>query len=570
MNLPVQKRALVVLTIITGAFLVLYIRLFEVMVVNHSYYEAYAKKQYFGHYRPELKRGSIYDRQGRVLAIDVDGYSVYLKDSEALDPNKMKNLLVALGITKKELKRKLKGSVRRVCLRRRLPPEKALVLKDSTYARVVELRAEPMRLYPKGLLASHILGFVGTEHKGLEGIEMLYDSVLRPDNEDIVIKKDRFGRVLYADEDLQLQGNSVVLTIDEGLQMILEDEMDRAMQKWQPRAATAVMMDPYTGQILAMANRPTYDPNNPFKYPMASWRNRALTDPYEPGSTFKLVAATAALEEGIAGLNTKIDCRKGYVEVSGKRYYDAERHKGVLTLKEVLEKSSNVGTIKIAMRMDRKTFYRYMKLYGFGQKTGIDLPGESRGRVPPLGVIKDRTYASLSIGYGVLTTAVQVLRAYAAVANGGYLVRPYIVKEVYSAKGILLKKTRVERVRILSARTVAALKEALAMVVSPEGTAFEAMIDGNLVAGKTGTSRLVDPATGRYSNDRYVASFVGMVPVHRPRFVMIVVFWEPKGKYYGGEVAAPVFRAVAERVLRYMLVPRDDGPSEQVVLVSDG
>jgi cell division protein FtsI (penicillin-binding protein 3) len=302
---------------------------------------------------------------------------------------------------------------------------------------------------------------------------------------------------------------------------------------------------------------------------MDNWRNRAITDPYEPGSTFKLVAATAALEEGIAGLDTKIDCRRGYVEVSGKRYYDAERHKGILTLRQIIEKSSNVGTIKLAMKMDRKTFYRYMKLYGFGQKTGVDLPGESRGKVPSLKVIKDKNYASLSIGYGVLTTALQVLRAYAAVANGGYLVRPYIVKEVYSARGRLIKRGTTERIRILKGSTVAALKAALTMVVSPEGTAFKARIEGNLVAGKTGTSRLVDPETGRYSTDRYVASFVGMVPVQRPRFVMIVVLWEPEGKYYGGEVAAPVFRAVAERALKYMLVPREDIPTGQVVLISD-
>jgi len=565
-----QKRSLIILSVLSGAFMVLYIRLFDVMVLNHSYYEAYAHKQYFGYYKPQIKRGSIYDRHGRILAIDVDGYSIYLKNPRNLKENQIKEIATALELDFNQLKKRLKRvRTKRICLKRRIPPEKVIPLKQKSYQKFFELSSEPLRLYPKGSLASHILGFVGTEHTGLEGIERLYDSFLKPQGEDIVVKKDRFGRVFYSAEDLQLQGDSLVLTIDEALQMILEEEIDRAMQRWHPKAATAVMMDPYTGEILAITNRPTYDPNKPFKYPVDFWRNRAITDPYEPGSTFKLVAITAALQEGIVTLSSKIDCRKGFVEVAGKRYYDAEKHKRILTVEEVLEKSSNVGTIKIAMRMDRKVFYRYMKLYGFGQKTGIDLPGESRGKIPSLRVLKERNYASVSIGYGVLTTAVQVLRAYAAVANGGYLVKPHIVKEIYSSHGTIIKRIKPEKIKILKLSTVRALKEALSMVVSREGTAFEAMLEGNFVAGKTGTSRLVDPKTGRYSRDRYVASFVGMVPVHKPRFVLIIVFWEPEGKYYGGEVAAPVFKAVAERALRYLLVPREDIENSQVVLISD-
>lgn len=569
MNFYMQKRALIVLSVVMGAFLVLYIRLFEIMVLNHSYYEAYAQKQYFGRYRPETKRGNIYDRHGRVLAIDIDGYSVYIKKAKAIKTETLKKLAAVLGVSSAEIKGRLSQDRGRVVLARHVPPERIIELKDSRYKELIELFPEPLRVYPKGPLASHILGFVGREHIGLEGIEMLYERILNPAPEDILIKKDYRGRVIYADTDLQLQGNSLVLTIDEAIQVILEEEMDRAIKKWQAKAATAIMMDPYSGEILAIANRPNYNPNNPFSYPMSSWRNRAITDPYEPGSTFKLVVATAALQEGIASLDTRFDCRKGYIEVSGKRYYDAETHKGILTLKEIIEKSSNVGTITLAMKMDRSIFYKYMKLYGFGEKTGVDLPGEHPGRIPPLRVLKGRTYASASIGYGIMTTALQVLRAYAAVANGGYLVRPYIVREVYSPRGKLLKKAVPERVRILKPSTVVALKEALKTVVSDEGTAFEAKIEGNPVAGKTGTSRLVDPETGKYSRERYVATFVGMVPVERPRFVLIVVIWEPQEKYYGGEVAAPVFRAVAERTMRYLLVPREDMRDAQVVLISE-
>jgi cell division protein FtsI (penicillin-binding protein 3) len=426
---------------------------------------------------------------------------------------------------------------------------------------------EVKRIYPNGSLASHVVGFVGIDNQPLEGIELKYDEQLRGRDESVQILKDARGRTLSDGRDFLQGGNSLVLTLDAGLQYILETELDNAYKQWDALSASAIMMNPYTGEILAMANRPTYDLNRPSSYKTSDRRNRAITDSYEPGSTFKVITAAAVLEEGLVTPSTSFDCSKGYVKVGKKAIWDTH-NMGVLTFREVIRSSSNVGTVMASMGLQNKEFREYMKRFGFGSKTGIDLNGESRGKVRPISKWSGTALASASIGYGVAVTPLQILRAYSAVANGGVLPTPHIVSEIVSPRGdTIFRFQPSEQNRAISTRTAQTLKDILISVTQEGGTATQAVVDGNRVAGKTGTARLLDEETGEYSTEKYSSSFVGFAPADKPEIALVVLIYEPKGKYYGGQVAAPVFKDIVDKSLSYMKVPREDNFDNNVLLV---
>ncbi|MBI3592096.1 MAG: penicillin-binding protein, partial [Nitrospirae bacterium] len=423
------------------------------------------------------------------------------------------------------------------------------------------------RFYPKGSLASHIIGFVGVDNNGLEGIEKKYDRYLSARGEKVSVMRDAKGNALSEGLNKEIKGNNITLTIDEGLQYILEKNLDAAVSQWKAASATALMMDPNTGELLAMASRPTFDLNNPGDVTASQRRNRAITDCYEPGSTFKIIVGTAALEEGLVSPDTRFDCSAGYIEVGGKKVRDAHKH-GVLTFKEVIQKSSNVGSIKVGLSLGRERVYNYIKKFGFGEKTGFDLAGEVSGWIRSPERWSGTSIGAVSIGQEVAVTPLQVLRAYSVIANGGFLVKPHVVSEIRSPAGNGLYKAVPEAQRILSERTATAFRKILKTVTEEGGTATGAAVDGNQVAGKTGTAQLIDPRTKKYSKDRFVSSFVGFVPADEPRIAMIVVIHEPKGAIYGGVVAGPVFKKIANEALSYLSVPRDDSEEKRLLLVS--
>lgn len=563
-----NKRALLVKTTIFVMFLVVLLRLVDLMLINHAKLSRIAHIQQTKGQEVLVRRGIIYDRKGRELAVNLERPSLYCDPKEIAAPKEVAYKVGGiLKINRRKIIEALQEERRFVWLARKISPEVASHI-QSLKIEGIGMLPDTKRFYPKGTLAAHVLGFVDIDNKGLEGVERTYEEYLIADGGRVYITRDAKGNILYRGGNLESSGNSIVLTIDEGLQAIVEEELNRAVKKWHAEAATVIMMDPNSGEILALANRPTFDPNRPGRYRASFRRNRAITDLYEPGSTFKLVMATAALEEGVATLNTRFDCSEGYIEVGGKRIWDTHKH-GVLTLKEIIEKSSNVGAVKVALKLGQERFYKYVRLYGFGKKTGVDLIGESPGIVKDPDQWSATTIGAMAIGYEVMVTPLQVLRAYAIVANGGYKIRPHIVSRVISPEGLIIKKNRgIRGERIISEKTVRRLKEALKAVVSEDGTAPKASIPGNTVAGKTGTTRLVDRTTGRYSNKDFVSSFVGMVPAEDPLFVMIVVVWKPKKMYYGGEVAAPVFRAIAEKALAYMFIPREDRLKDSFLYVS--
>jgi cell division protein FtsI (penicillin-binding protein 3) len=383
----------------------------------------------------------------------------------------------------------------------------------------------------------------------------------------VLVGMDARGQNLYEGLETYVAGNELFLTIDETLQNIVERELEDAVQRWEAESAVAIMMDPNTGEILAMANRPTYDPNFPGSVEPSYRRNRAITDIYEPGSTFKVILASAAIEEGVVRPHEKFNVSQGFIRVPGGIIRDPHRHE-ILTFSEIIQKSSNVGAVQIGLRLGKERFYKYIKKFGFGEKTGIDLPGEVRGLVRSIDRWSGRSLASISIGHEIAVTPLQILRAYSAIANGGKLMKPYIVSEIVSSNGEVIKRfSPVVQRRVISEDTARIMREVLKTVVEEGGTGEGASIHGNLVAGKTGTAQMIDPETGTYSKQDFVSSFVGFVPADNPKIALIVVIYKPKGERYGGVVAAPVFKNIIEHSLVYLNIPMER-QENYVVLVS--
>jgi cell division protein FtsI (penicillin-binding protein 3) len=537
------------------------------MLLDHDALAATARRQQQVEVDLHVNRGLILDRRGRALAINVDSSSVYGRPYRMESPSEVSEQLATLtGLNYRSVLSSLSSDRNFVWIKRKMETKKADKLK-ALGLEGVGFIPESKRLYPKGKLASHLIGFVGIDNQPLEGVELKYNEHLRGEVKRVLLSKDAAGIRLSEGVDIQSRGNGLVLTIDEGLQFIAEKALDDAMTTWSASSAIAVMMDTYSGEVLAMASKPTYDPNHPGQSEIASRRNRAITDPYEPGSTFKVVTAAAALEEGVVEPTTVFDVSKGYIDIGRMRVYDTKKQKKIM-FTDVIKTSSNVGTIQVGQLIEKEVFHSYIKKFGFGAKSGIDLPGESPGIVRDAKKWYKTSHAAVSIGYEVSVTPLQILRAYATVANGGWLVTPHVVKEIIGPEGEVLKSFNPGLgQKIISTHTANTLKNILISVTQEGGTAREAAVSGNLVAGKTGTTKLIDPETGTYSKERYVSSFVGFVPADNPRFALVVVVFEPKEQYYGGKVAAPVFRKIATQALAYMNVPRDDTIKKNMLIV---
>lgn len=562
-----NKRAIILATAVVFGFVAVGARLAGLMLLDHERLLRRANSQHVQKRGTEVARGNIFDRKGRELAINIYTESLFSNPAKimsrktaALSISRVSGLKYSALMDIFSSKRKF------LWIKRKLDMETARKIK-ALGIEGIGFEPEIQRFYPRGSLASHVIGLVGVDNQPLEAVELMYDETLRSTAGEVYAVRDAEGRVLSDGEEIHSRGNSLVLTIDEGLQYILEEELRAAVDKWEASQGVAIMMDPGTGEVLAMAGLPTYDPNQTQRRDPASMRNRAVTDLYEPGSTFKLILAAAAFETGILGPETELDCSGGYIKVGNTRIRDSRKH-GVLKFREVIQMSSNVGGVKAGLLLGRDTLLKYATRFGFGQKTGIDLPGEAAGWIVPLQGDPDIATASLAIGYGVAATPLQVLRAYAAIANKGVLVTPHVVSEIRTPEGFLVSSFKgVDEKRAVSVSTARLLKEILVSVTDDKGTAPKARVVGNRVAGKTGTTRLIDKKTNKYSKEKYVSSFVGFVPADDPKIAMVVVIHEPKGAFYGGDVAAPVFSAVAEKALAYLNVPMDRGFEENLLMV---
>lgn len=498
-------------------------------------------------------RGPVVDRGGEFLALTVDVESLYADPAELRrDPEKLEPLAVALGIGTDEVQRKAAAAGAFVWLKRLATPREVAAA-TAVGAPGVGSVPERRRVYPRGQLAAHVVGFVGIDSQGLEGIERQYDMFVRLPTLSFEVDRDARGRQMLTGgvtvDDVPV-GARIELTLDATFQAVVERELAEGLAAAEAKSGSAVVLDPHTGAVLALANLPTFDPNNIGTSDAAARRNRAVTDIYEPGSTLKAMLAAAALNDGVVAPGDEIFCEEGAYRVGNRLIHDHHKHSW-LTFADVLQYSSNIGAAKVAETLGAERLHAYLRGFGFGEKTGIGLPGEVAGRVRPVRDWKAIDLATASFGHGVAVTPLQLVRAFAAIANGGLLLRPYVVQRIVAPDGaVLVERGRHVVRRVMKPETAADVIALLRGVVEGEGgTGHRARIPGVAVAGKTGTAQKVDPLTGRYSRSARVASFAGIVPADAPRFVILVVFDEPAKARYGGIVAAPVFRRIAEAML---------------------
>jgi cell division protein FtsI/penicillin-binding protein 2 len=502
-------------------------------------------------------RGTIYDRTGVQLAIGEQATTVYANPREILNARKVANAAAQiLGVDATRLYPQLTDRSKWfVYVAREADPQKALALKRLHLAGL-GFYPEQRRYYPLGPLASQVIGYAGIDNRGLAGMELENDSTLtgRAGSETVI--KDPLGRVVdVLDSVPERDGHDVFLTIDHTIQSEAEDALRAAVLQWHAKRATATVLDPHTGEVLAMATAPGFDANSFGSVAPQYQRNSPVTDVYEPGSTFKLVTVAAALTDHLVTPTTSFTLPP-CIQVADKCIHDAEtRGTETMTVGQILAHSSNVGVITIAGLVGPDRLSSWISRFGFGQDTGIDFPGESPGIVLPRDKWYGSTVGTIPIGLGVAVTPVQLAEAYAAVANGGVAVTPHLVDHVIDGA-----QPKVTRRRVVS-RSIA--KELMAMLVNvvDEGTGTLAHVPGYIVAGKTGTANKPDPQTGGYSTTKYVASFVGIVPATAPRLVILVTVDEPQGAIFGGTVAAPVFEQIARFDLQYLGVPPDN-PSD--------
>jgi cell division protein FtsI (penicillin-binding protein 3) len=556
-----QDRVHVRLLIIAGvAFLWMVAvggRLTYLQLYRHSEYLSRALRQQQRSFEITPERGAIYDRNGKPLAMSIPVDSAFAVPSEIVDESLAARLLS--GVVNKpqgEIEARLESSRSFVWIARKLPPEKADAI-TKLNLKGIYLQKENQRFYPKRDLAAHVLGFVDVDEKGLSGIERELDSQIRGKSERIVVMADAKQRWFDGGEAKRERGMRVVLTLDEKIQYIAERELAAAMAKTRALAGTVIVMNPNTGEILAMANWPKFNPNKAGDAPSENWMNRAVSAIYEPGSTFKLITLAAALDQGITRPDEVFDCENGAVYISGHRIRDHLPF-GMLTVSDILAKSSDVGAIKIALRLGAPRFYDYVRAFGFGSLTGVELPYESRGRLAPLDW-KPVSTAAISMGQEVGVTPIQLVTAVSAIANGGLLYKPHVIAELRRGEKVVPAEdvlATAEPKRVIRPETAATLRQLMEGVVL-HGTGPAAHLDGWTSAGKTGTGQKIDPSTGRYSPTQFFASFTGFAPINNPAVTILVSLDSPVGLHEGGQVAAPVFKRIAEQVLPYLDVPRD-------------
>lgn len=539
--------------LVFSLFLIVFYQLFQLTILRRPALLELAEKQHKLTMDLMPLRGPILDRKGRELATNLTTPSIYAVP-RLIGKNQKELFAAALaGILEMDrgyLLERLSRDKAFVWLKRRVSPraaEKIRQLKSPALGIVNEFQ----RFYPQGDLLAQILGFTNIDNVGLEGIELYLNRELEGRPGRRYTKRDALGREVKAFEIKTipaLDGNKIYLTIDQHLQYLTERALEHAFRQWKARGAAAIVMNPKTGEILAMVNRPTFNPNQQGTSDPESKRNRAITDMYEPGSIFKIVTASAVLNEGKAALDQIFFCENGEYRYGPRVLHDVHGY-GNLTFEEVIVKSSNIGTVKIASLLEPELFQSYIEKFGFGKLTGIDLPAEASGFTrPPRQWSKTSPY-NIPIGHEVMVTAIQVTTAMAAIANGGQLMKPYLVSKIEDQAGVVLKENKpVVKWQVMRPEAAKEMQRILGRVVE-EGTGKNARINGIRVGGKTGTAQKVLPNGKGYSHNNFISSFVGLAPVHDPRFVMTVMVDDPRGSYYGGTVAAPVFKEVMEAAL---------------------
>ncbi len=566
-------------------FLVLFValitRAFQLQVLSGQALKTLAAKQHLQNLEIPPERGIIFDRNGEKLAASV------LVDSVCADPSKIRNprevvekLAPLLNIDREGLTKKISSGKNFCWLARRVSPDQAKKVEGFNLEGIFLIK-EPKRFYPNGELAGHLLGFVGLDSSGLEGLELKYNNYLQGTPEKLVLIRDAKGKKLLPQLEKppgeKKTNYHLILTIDSRIQHLVEGQLKAAVQDKGAKGGYAIVMDPRTGEILALANQPSFDPNYFTSGGASPGKNCAITDVYDPGSTFKPFLVASALEEKVVKETDRIFCENGNYAVAGKVIHEAQRKRhGVLTVREIIKYSSNIGSAKIAERLGKEKFHSYITRFGFGSKTGIDLNGESAGLLRPHHDWTRVDLTRIAFGQGISITPIQLITALSALANGGVLMKPYVIKGIVDRKGQIVKEYHPTMVRrVISPATSKRITSIMTDVVGAEdGTGKRARIENVNVAGKTGTSQKFDFARHVYSSERVRTSFMGFFPAEAPQLAILVVLDEPQRDRWGGVASAPVFKNIGEQILnsykthireQYRIEERDIVPRKEAV-----
>ncbi len=533
---------------------VLWGRLLWLQILEPDHWISIARRQQIEVLEVPPTRGAILDRNGSALAVSIRLSSAFADPRHVKDPHQTAEKLASLlGCSAQSLEEELSRQDRGfVWLKRKISNKAAAEIRKMCLAGI-HLMREPERVYPHGHLAAHLVGFTGIDAQGLEGLEFAYDPFLKGEPGWRWLGRDARMRPIGtwdAPSAAPRNGLDLVLTLDTRIQFMVESALGEAFLSSNAKGASMVVMDPMTGEILAMANRPTFDPNSYSDDPAEHWRNRAITDIFEPGSVFKVVTAAVALGTHTVKPEDRFFCEDGAYAVAGRILHDHKPH-GWLSFREVITRSSNIGVAKVAIKVGSEQLHQGIQAFGFGVPTGVEFPGEVSGVVKPPSQWSKPSITAIPMGHEVAVTALQLAQAISVVANGGRLIQPRLIREIRDPSGAVVQRSSLKVVRrVITEECAQLLREILCGVVE-EGTGRRAQIPGYCVAGKTGTAQKIEPAGG-YSHSRYVASFIGFVPADNPRLAMVVTLDEPRPRYYGGTVAAPVFREVGEGALAYL------------------
>jgi cell division protein FtsI (penicillin-binding protein 3) len=551
--------------VIVGGFFLLWL---VAIGVRAGYWQIYRgewlQNQAVGQVEEELtiqgKRGTIYDAQHQAMAVSIDTPSIAAYPGGIGNKAKAASRLAkALGLKHSVVKRKLTSGRHFVWLKRQATPKEADAVR-ALKLQGVDFLPEHDRFYPNTTLAAQVLGFTGIDGHGLEGLEFFYDRELNGGEHKVTIFKDALGRGFGVDQSsgLQQAGNNLVLTLDRHIQYIAEKALSEAVTKYKAKSGMAIVMEPRSGALLAIAHHPVFNINTYRKHDRSKWRNRSITDPFEPGSTMKIFSVAAGLETGEMNADTIFYCENGTYRIGSHSVHDTKSH-GWLSLQQIVKFSSNIGAVKLVEKIGNRTLYDALLEFGFGRRTEIDCPGESAGSLSHYQRWTALDAGAIAFGQGVSVTAIQLITAVAALANDGLLMQPFILQAVTDPNGRLIRNVEPKAVKqVVSAKTARAVRRMMRTVIMPGGTGVNAELDGFDVCGKTGTAQKIDE-NGRYAKNKYVSSFVGFAPAQQPELAVVVIVDEPQGIHYGGIVAAPAFKNIIKESLSYLNILPDNG-----------
>ena len=564
----IKTRLIIVSALFFLVVAALIVRLASLQILQHETLLAKSEKQYVGTVETQFGRGVIYDRNLNELAQNIEVESVYANPSEILNRKAAARVLSkTLNLDRNKVYKKISSKRDFVWIKRKGDLEGIAKLKEADLQGIGFL-PEQKRFYPKRELAANVLGFVGVDNQGLAGVEHAHQSRLKGNTIRRVTERDAKGRSIQPPESLRDSSRKsfdLVLTLDEVIQFTAEYHLKKQVERFKADSGMALVMDPRTGEIYAMANVPQFNPNNYRAFSQHIWKNNIVAGSYEPGSIFKPIVAAAALDKGLARPHDIYFCENGKLKIGKANIGEASDHKfGWMTMSDIIAKSSNIGAIKIAQQVGKKPFYEYIRKFGFGEKSGLSLPGESAGQLKDQKNWSNLSLASISFGHEIAVTPIQMVTAMSAIANGGMLMEPHIIKALIK-DGEVVEKFGPRKIRrAISKKTSLQMVEILKSVVK-NGTGKKAALDGFDVAGKTGTAQKYNMETRSYSSTEFISSFIGFVPADSPRLVILVMIDNPKGLHWGSVVSAPVFQKIAKKALRYL----DITSSKERVLILD-